>query len=381
MYDVLLSTAGLFLLMIRMRGSAPFVIDQDIAKKAQLLCSRVSIIIPARNEAANIVPLLESLNKLSSPPLEVLVVDDESDDGTGELVRDFAEKSSIPIKLIEGRPRPDSSAENWNGKAWACHQGQQAAQGDFLLFTDADTEHFPESLYEAMAYREQHQLGLLSCMPYHRGSTLWESLLGPFHIWLLAMTNPYGIPQPKRLYAIGQYLLFERPTYQAINGHHGVRSELVEDIPLAQAVLAAHQGGGQNQSPNAKAYGVYTTKPLYAVRMYPRFTDFYKGWKRNFRAGFDLTSPWLGVDAALMIAAVTGAGHAWDQIGPFLIAAMTIGYLMWIQRRLGNFSPWGPLLFPFSLGVFCLISAAALTDKILGRQQRWKGRLFKALET
>ncbi len=376
MFDILIATAGLFLLMIRMRGSVGLSIDKALSLTARDQCGRVSIIVPARNEALNILPLLQSLEQLSPPPLEVIVVDDESTDGTGEIVQNFASQSSLPIKLISGKekPRPTSS-DNWNGKSWACHQGQAAAQGEFLLFTDADTEHHADSLYEAMAYRTQHQLGLLSCLPYHQGTTLWESLLGPFHVWLLAMTNPYGTPKPHRLYAIGQYLLFERKTYQGIGGHQAVRGELVEDIPLAQAVVKAHLRGDNNQ--DIKPYGVYTQKPLYKVRMYPSFGDFFRGWRRNFRAGMEMTSPWLVLDAVLMFAAVTGAGHAWDQLGPFLIATLTVIYLMWIQRRLGRFSPWGPLLFPLSLTVFCVISIAALIDKTFGLQQHWKGRVFR----
>ena len=106
----------------------------------------VSVIVPARNEALNIEACVGSLTASRYPAFEVIVVDDESEDGTGRLARSLSPGNARRLHVIDGEELPPG----WLGKPWACRQGAAAAAGELLLFTDADTVHGPELLGRAV---------------------------------------------------------------------------------------------------------------------------------------------------------------------------------------------------------------------------------------
>ena len=348
---------GLVLLIRRMGATGEAQVEDAVVPASYSAnFPLVSIVVPARNEAGNLPRLLASLNKLSYPAREVIVIDDQSTDGTAEIARQHG------AKVIAGTPPPT----DWRGKQWACAQGARAAQGEILLFTDADTEHFPSSLERAVEFLNRRQLDMMSCLPYHRCQELWEKLMGPFHFMLLSTTNPYGRPAPGKVYAIGQYLMFRRSFYDEIGGHGAVRGEMVEDLPLANVCLLAD-----------KKYGVYGAAPLFEVRMYETLGDFIKGWRRNFRAGMTGSRKAAVVEMFLVIAAMTGGGHPFRSIWWFLPAGLSAIFLWMRQSRLGNFSPWGPVLSCWSVAIFCYVSVLAAMDQTLGRSLVWKGRAYK----
>lgn len=309
---------------------------------------RVSIIVPARNEAKNLPALLHSLAAIRDPAPEIIVVDDRSADDTAAIARAHG------ARVVAGLPLPSG----WSGKQWACHQGAAVAEGDFLLFTDADTVHAPDGLARAIAAMQAQDLGLASCLPYHAGTTWWERLTGPFHLLLLAVTAPYADPKQKRVYAIGQFLLFRRAAYRTIGGHEAVKGAFVEDLPLANRALA--QG---------VRYGVLAGAPYFHVRMYATLGDFIRGWRRNFRAGLGGSTALAPLEITLMIAAFAGGGAP-------LLTVLTIALAAFRQRDLGSFSIWGAVLFPFSLVLFCLVTALAVFDMVFARKLLWKGRAY-----
>lgn len=318
---------------------------------------KVSIIIPCRNEAHNLPVLLSSLSELNYPNKEIIVVDDQSEDITASVASAFA------VKVVRGTERP----EGWRGKQWACQQGAMQARGDWLLFTDADTFHFPTSLFEAVRFSVDRQLDLLSCLPFHRCTSFWEKLVGPFHFLVLTSTAPFAKPRSKKVFAIGQYLLFRRDFYEKLGGHAAVKDELVEDLPLVNRCLAING-----------VYEVFTRRPLFSVRMYDTFADFVAGWRRNFRAGMAGSAPSALFEMLIVVAGLAAGGHissGWIWLLPCLIG---ISFLLLRQRFIGEFSWLGPLLLPFSLGLFCFISALAAWDETSRRPQVWKGRHYGA---
>lgn len=316
----------------------------------------VSIIVPARNEERVLPRLLASLQAQSYPNYEVIVVDDCSSDQTAAIA------TAAGVVLVSGAARP----AGWNGKQWACWQGAELAKGDWLLFTDADTWHSEDALTRIMAFVQGGRYAVASALPYHEGQGLWEKLLGPFHLMLLAVTAPYARATPRRKFAIGQYLVFSRTAYRVLDGHRGVRDSLVEDLPLARLALM-----------RGLRYGLYTAQPLFSVRMYASLREFVQGWRRNFRAGFS-DSPWSApFEVAMMIAALTGGWHAFAAWLPASIAIVTIAFMVWRQRALGRFSPLGPVFFPFSVAIFSWITLLAMIDRIGRRPQKWKGREFR----
>ena len=130
---------------------------------------RVSVIIPARNEAENLPDLLASLDANSFPPLEVIVVDDSSEDDTFHVAEEAG------VKVISAGRLP----EGWMGKPYACWIGALKAEGEFLLFLDADTRLLPETLSALLAQYLEQGSGIVSVYPYHTNPYIYDPPLIP----------------------------------------------------------------------------------------------------------------------------------------------------------------------------------------------------------
>ncbi len=320
----------------------------------------VSIIVPARDEAHNLPALLGSLARMSPRAAEVIVVDDHSTDGTGDLAR------AAGATVVAPPPLPD----DWIGKSWACARGAREATGDWLLFTDADTAHAPDSLARVMAHQRATGADLVTVVPTHTLVAPWEHLQGPFQLMLLVASG--------RDYAIGQYLLFRRRTYDAIGGHAAVRHRLGEDLALLAAVRA---GGGRA--------AVVHAPELLRVRMYPEgVIAFLRGWRRSFRDGLGVAG-WRGVlGVGLVFAwlgglplALGGALLAGDRASATVLGVAWLASTIEVarrQRRLGAFRAWTALLAPLSLVAFAACTAAAVIDQLRGAPVRWRGRAIPA---
>ncbi|MBM4253499.1 MAG: glycosyltransferase [Deltaproteobacteria bacterium] len=319
---------------------------------------RVTVIVPARNEEAHLPRLLSSLAVLDYPDYEVIVIDDRSTDGTAAIAATFDR-----VKVVAGVDRPEH--RRWGGKQWACHQGAAVATGDILLFTDADTEHYPDSVRRAVAQLLSSGAGLLSALPYHANPSLWEQLLGPFQLLIIALTAPFAPPRPRRLFVIGQYLMFRREAYLAIGGHEAVAGDFAEDLPLANLMVAS-----------GHLIHVYRGPNLFSVRMYASITEFVRGWRRNFRSGFIYASPLAGLWATWMIIGITGGMRA--DLGGLVVMGLGGLFIAWRQRALGRFRLIGAWLWPLSIGLFTWATLLAISDLVLRRDMVWKGRAYGA---
>ncbi len=328
---------------------------------------RVSIIVPARNEAHNLPTLLASLDALDPKPLEVIVVDDHSSDGTGDIARSFGAIVVTPAPIPEG----------WIGKSWACWAGVQVARGDYLLFTDADTFHAPDSLQRSLGALLEENAGLVSLIPTHRVVAFWEKLQGVFQLLLLIATRAGARDEPgngQRRFAIGQYLLFRRAVYEAVGGHKTIAARLSEDLALARVVADAGHGVRVMFAPGAMQ-----------VRMYPEgLRAFFAGWRRSFRDGQGS----VGVRAVLEIVMVNGwllGIPLWMTTalvaGQWLLAASwASAYCItaWVvsreQRNYGSFPGWTALFYPGFVLLFVMISVSSFFDALRGTPVMWRGR-------
>ena len=227
----------------------------------------VSIIVPARNEEANIERVLRSL-AVQERVREIIVADDKSEDRTAEILE--AMKAEMPLLRVL---RIDSLPEGWLGKTYAVSVAAREAAGDWLLFTDADTEHLPGSLSALLERAEREEADLLSLSPGQITPTWWEKAVIPLVYVSLARLYRFedvSNPRSPAAAANGQYLLIRRAVYERVGGHEAIRNEVLEDVELAKRVKAA--GGKVLFLPGAA---------WVRTRMYGRFGEMWAGWSKN----------------------------------------------------------------------------------------------------
>lgn len=229
--------------------------------------ARVSAIVPARNEEAVIAACVQSL--VVQPEIgEVFVVDDQSTDRTAAIVKELS-ATEPKLRLLSLRDLP----AGWVGKNNAVWQGAQQATGEWLLFTDADAVHSPDSAQQALAIAERERAVLISVSPEQVFETWYEKALIPYIYCRLASHFSYSnVNDPRKPVAAanGQFLMIRRDIYQAVGGHASVAREVLEDVALAKRVKDSGEriwfGSGQG---------------IVRVRMYRSFLAMWEGWRKN----------------------------------------------------------------------------------------------------
>ena len=229
----------------------------------------VTAILPAKDEEAYLADCLQSVRRQTYPNLEILVVDDRSTDRTAEIAREIAHADPrVRVLTIENLPG------GWTGKTHALEHGSHFANGQWLLFVDADTLHAPESLAIMMEFARSHGAVLASLLPELRCETFWERVVQPIAAITLMQSFPLDAVNNNRsplAFANGQYILIKRTAYDAAGGHQGVRDRFVEDIAIAERV----KGLGL-------PIRVTLAHGIVSCRMYASFGQLVKGWSRIF---------------------------------------------------------------------------------------------------
>ncbi len=198
----------------------------------------VSVLIPARNEETKIGFSLAALLLQRYMPMEILVLDDDSGDGTLDIIRAF-EKRDDRIRVIQGQELP----EGWIGKNWACHQLFNEARGDHLLFIDADTILAPGTIAASMHLSKDQNADLLTVMPKRIAGCMAERLMYPFLDWFLFSWLPMRTAHKRKnsylSASFGQYMLFKKESYNKIGGHYSIWNNPLDDFSLGRMVKKA----------------------------------------------------------------------------------------------------------------------------------------------
>lgn len=231
---------------------------------------RLSVIIPARNEAKTLPLLLTDLMAQSFTPHAIIVVNDDSQDETEQIERAF------PVRLVTPAAKP----EGWVGKSWACHNGAMLSTGDSLLFLDADVRLTSDGL-NRIAHAHMAR-GALCVQPYHSMQRWYENFAFLFNLVQIG-ANGSALPRPVNLGLFGPVIALSRKDYDAISGHAGVKSAVVEDMALAVSLRRARI-----------PFCAFVGDSGVSYRMYPAgFSQLWQGFTKNLATGAAKTPPWL----------------------------------------------------------------------------------------
>jgi glycosyltransferase involved in cell wall biosynthesis len=329
----------------------------------------VSVIVPARNEEACLGACLQSLvSQESTVPLEIIVVDDHSTDGTREIASSF---STEQVRVIDAGPLPTG----WTGKNNAVTTGSRAATGEWLLFTDADTIHLPGSLARSLEEAKGQGASLLSYSPKQIVKSFWEKAVMPvIFAELAASYRPSQVSDSNYAAAAanGQYILITREAYDAVGGHAAVATSLLEDVALARAVKQSGR----------KIFFRYGGDAV-QTRMYRSFAQLREGWTKNLALLFQnpirlaalraLEFVLIAVSLAISLTALLRG--RWQ---PAALAGMlgVILYALFLRRiRRAHFTWDADVLAIFGLPLFSYLLLRSKSAHANG-SVRWKGRKY-----
>lgn len=322
----------------------------------------ISILVPARNEESTLPSLLKQLHHLSYPHLEFIILNDQSEDNTAQILEEGKQKETR-LHVIEGKPLPP----DWLGKPWACHQLAKMAKGDYFLFLDADIANmspvFPAALIAEMNTRPT---ALLSIFPRQIMRSIGEKMVVPnLHELFLSMLPVFLIRRsrlPSLSAANGQCMFFEAKAYQAEQWHKQVRHEIIEDIAIMKQVKSKGFTGATLLAGN-----------LLSCRMYNSLSEGIAGFSKNMLSGFGGSV--TGLMVYLWFISL-GWGLPWFSID---LQWYGLALLLIMSRRmftsiLSGQSVWGNLLLhPAQIAVMVYIGARSVIHTYSGTIT-WKGR-------
>ena len=334
----------------------------------------VSVLVPARNEAAAIEPCVRAILASRDVELEVVVLDDASTDGTDAIVRQLAEQDAR-VRLIRGRPLPSG----WCGKQHACAQLAEAATHETWVFLDTDVLLSTDAVRRCVAFLDASQASLVSGFPRQMTGSFLEWLLLPLiHFVLLGflpiarsrMDNSPGLAA-----GCGQLFITRRGDYLRAGGHTAIRASLHDGIKLPRAFRRA-----------GLRTDIFDATDIASCRMYTRSLDVWKGLSKNATEG--IGSPATIVPFTILLAGgqmlpwvlvAWGLATGWQGWPAWTVAAAVIAVALSSLPRIlaaGRFrqSVTSVLAHPLGILVFLAIQWVALGRRLLGLQTSWRGR-------
>ena len=337
-----------------------------------IVTPRVSVLVPARNEERNIETCVRSLLAQDYPDFEIIVLDDASEDRTSHIVDGLT--ADRRLRLLAGDPLPPG----WLGKNWACHQLGNAATGDLMLFTDADTRHHPQALSDAVAALDAERVGFLSVLPEQETQAWGERLVVPLLSWSQQTFHPIGLLRRVRwaplTTAVGQFMLFRRSTYVAIGGYESVKASVIDDCDLVRGVVRAGfrwtllDGTGRVRS-----------------RMYSSFREALDGFSKNLYARFRYNLPlfafvwawlvWVTWQPLILLALrAVAPGAVPSDVAFYAAVATGLSFLLWFISDLRFRVPLGHVIAaPVTVLLSLVIAVRSVVWYVSGRGT-WKQR-------
>jgi len=365
MFDIIIHTLAWLILvftLIRLVVSlANFISPLYLTGSGSAGIKRVSVLIPARNEAHNLPRLLDALLDQTYENFEVIVYDDHSGDGTSEILQRYHQKDSR-MDWIRGGTLP----AGWNGKNHACHQLALKAEGELFLFLDADVMVSRDLLEKAVSRQEQGDLSLLSVFPHQIMKSKGEWLTVPLMNWILLSLLPMALVRrsPRQSFAAanGQFMMFRAQDYKKYRWHEQVRNSLVEDIEISRMVK-------QKGLKSATLLGNQDVM----CRMYGSFREGIHGFAKNVTEFFGGS---IGGTLAFLLVVISGVvliprALGWMWFSVYVVAIFLMRVFISLSSRQ---CVWKNLLYHVpQMIAFIIIVVKGIQVKKRGRYQ-WKGR-------
>jgi hopene-associated glycosyltransferase HpnB len=345
--------------------------------------SSVAVVIPARDEAETIATTLASLTSQSfSGTLKIFVVDDQSTDGTGNIAR-AASTRTIPVEVINGTDLP----EGWSGKVWAMSQGVASASAgkdlpDYILLTDADIEYAPHVLDKMVRTADAHAYTFVSLMARLDARGLWGHLLVPAFIYFFQLIYPFAKANTRydRLAAAaGGCFLVRRDALEAAGGLASIKSDIIDDCALAQALKRARPAQDTLTALTHEVHSRRDNRTLESIwNMVARtaFTQLRYSWLMLAGALIGLVLTFLVPVWGLLSSIFADAGWAVGAISLATLALMARTY--WPTVRMYGLSPLWALSLPAAAIIYAGATAASAIRHARGSGARWKGRSYPA---
>ncbi len=343
---------------------------------------RISVIVPARNEARNIRRCVQALLCQTYPNYELIVVDDRSTDATPHILDELAKDNSASgrLQVVRGiEPLP-----GWAGKPHALQQGVAFAQGDWLCFVDADTFASPDLLSSSLLAAQANAADLFTMLTAQELGTFWEKVVLPLVFTALSFGFParrVNDPAKPDAIANGQFILIKSQVYAAVGGHHAVRERIDEDKALAEVVKRA-----------GHRLIIADGRPVARTRMYTSLVEIWEGWTKNIYLGLRdrlwllLLGAVVGLLGALLLPLWLGGGLVWFLTSGDLIPALVSleALAVWVHLvivriqacRAFQISPLYALSLPLGSLLFTAMMFASAFKVLSRRGVTWKGRTY-----
>jgi len=324
----------------------------------QEISQSVSVLIPVRDEAENIVELIDCLTKQSHlGPLEIIFIDDSSTDGTSKLLK-TARSEGAPIKIVSAPELPSG----WLGKPWALQQGYLIATGEIIVTIDADVRLAPTAISQAVTMMGKRDF--ISPYPRQIANSFAERLVQPLLQWSWMTTVPLRIAekstQTSLAVANGQFFLVAKPALDKVLGFQAIATEVLDDVKLARALIAAGALGG-----------VADGSSLSQTRMYKNFGEIKAGYGKSLCSAFPTP---LSTSIAILFLFSTGIAPvlSWFSGNPFgLFTYQIIVITRFLSAKRSGGRVLDSLLHPISCAILIYLIIYSLRAR--GTVQ-WKGR-------
>ena len=340
----------------------------------------LSVIVPARNEERPLPACLASLLTQSEPGFalgqqwELIIINDESTDRTGEIAAEAASTHNGVI-LLDAPPLDLSAGGGFTGKNNACWAGAQAARGRYLLFTDADTIHEPNDLSRSLREADRHNAALLSYSPRQIVTGFWQHAVMPLVFSELASVYPSKeVNDPMRSLAAanGQFILVQRDVYFAVGGHRAIGKDILEDVALARNIKHSDRIIRFRYAPEALS-----------ARMYRSTSEMIDGWTKNLALLFPkpiALALWRTLDLLLFFALpVLALGIfwlvPWQRSVILLIWSRTL-WRFYSRVARSNFPAFDVAVSIFGTPLFIYLLVRSVVHHRIKKNVAWKGRSY-----